>query len=154
MISEGQLFRYAQQQALDAVFRVAQSPAVSPTGLFFAILSTPVGALDENAVNMGDPSIQEFPILSGYTRQQLTLSGATNTSPSLIWNNAAGQWGPFSQAPGTAFWAVATDQLIQTTAAATIAAFLLGTPRTPEVGDTLVASPGNGNIGVGFLAQV
>jgi hypothetical protein len=149
---QGQLFRYAQQQALNAVFRVSAIPVPQPN-LFMAIVRTPIGDLDENSMSMADPSIDEYPLPSGYARQNVTLANASLTSPSRIWNTNAAQWGPFTTVPGVARWGICTDDPVSN-AGATIAAFLLGTPRAPEIGDTLVASAGNGNAGVGFVCQV
>jgi hypothetical protein len=151
-LSAGQLFQYAEQQALNAVFLKTQSPAAASVYQALSSAATS-GALQSTATTMADASISEFATASGYARQAMAVVAATSASPSLIYNSGALTWGPFTSAPGTANWAV-TCTAVSGTSANTIAAFLLATARTPLTGDSLQAAAGTGSAGVGFIAQV
>lgn len=152
LLSAGQLFQYAEQQALNAVFLKSQSPAVAAT--YMALLTTAAsGVLNSTAISMADASITEYATATGYARQSYGPVTATAASPSLIYNTAQLTWGPFTSAPGTAVWGVCCNAA-SGTAAATIAAFLLASTRTPAIGDSLQAAAGTGSAGVGFLCQV
>ena len=152
LLSAGQLFQYAEQQALNAVFLKAQSPAVAAT--YMALSTTAAsGALQSTATTMADASITEYATASGYARQTYGPVAATAASPSLIYNTSQITWGPFTSAPGTCNWGICCT-LASGTAANTIAAFLLSSPRTPAIGDSLQAAAGTGSAGVGFLCQV
>lgn len=150
-LSQGQLFQYAEQQALNAVFLKAQSPAVAAT--YMALSTTAVGALQSTETTMAGASINEYPTASGYARQAYGPVTATAASPSLIYNTSQITWGPFTAAPGTCQWGIGTNAA-SGTAANTIAAFLLASTRTPAIGDSLQAAAGTGAAGVGFLCQV
>jgi hypothetical protein len=152
LLSAGQLFQYGEKQALDAVFRKTQSPAAAAT--YMAISTSAVsGVLQSTEVTMAGTTINEYATASGYARQVYGPVAATNASPSVIYNTSAITWGPFTSAPGTANWGIATD-LVSGTSGVTIAAFLLASPRTPAIGDSLQAAAGTGSAGVGFLCQV
>lgn len=151
LLSQGQLFAYAEQQALQAVFLRQQSPAVAPT--FLALSTTPVGALQSAEVSMAGTTINEYPTASGYARQNYGPAAPTAASPSTIYNAAPITWGPFTAAPGTCFWGICCDAA-SGTAAHTIASFLLSSARTPSIGDSLQAVAGTGAAGVGFPCQV
>lgn len=151
LISAGQLFQSAEQQALNAVFLKAQSPVVAAT--YMALSTTAVGALQSTEITMAGATIGEYATASGYARQSYGPVAATAASPSLIYNTAQLTWGPFTSAPGTCVWGIACT-LASGTAAATIAAFLLASSRTPAIGDSLQAAAGTGAAGVGFLCQV
>lgn len=151
MISQGQLFMYAQRQALAAVFLKAQSPA--PANTYLGLSMTAIGSLDEHEVSMAGVTINEYPTLSGYARQLLNPTTPTNTSPSQTWNTNVITWGPFSSGPGTCFWALCCDAVTGPSANA-IASFLLGAPRTPAAGDSITGAAGTGAGGVGFVFQV
>jgi hypothetical protein len=152
LLSAGQLMIYAEQQALNAVFRKAQSPAI---GAVYMALSTSAtsGVLKSDAATMADASINEYATSSGYARQAYGPVNATNASPSLIYNTAQITWGPFTAAPGTCNWGICCDAA-SGTAANAIAAFLLSSSRTPAIGDSLQAAAGTGAAGVGFICQV
>lgn len=151
-ISSGQLFQYAERQALDAVFRKTQSPAIGT--VYQSLLTTAAtGVLQNTAVTMADASITEYATATGYARQAMAVTAASAASPALNWNSAQLTWGPFTSGPGTCNWAVCCDAVSGTTAQ-TIAAYLLATPRTPITGDSLQAAAGTGSAGVGFIAQV
>jgi hypothetical protein len=152
LISTGQLFQYAEQMTLNAVFLMAQSPPPAPT---YMALSTAAasGVLSSAETSMGGPTINECPISSGYARQNYGPIPATAASPSQIYNTALIAWGPFTAPPGTCSWAIACD-VISGTAAHPLAAFLLSAQRTPAIGDSLQAAAGTGVPGVGFLCQV
>jgi hypothetical protein len=152
LISTGQLFQYAEQMALNAVFLKAQSPPPAPT--YMALSSAAAsGVLSSAETSMGGPTVNEYPIASGYARQNYGPIAATAASPSQIYNAALITWGPFTAAPGTCFWGIACD-VASGTAAHPLAAFLLSSPRTPAIGDSLQSSAGTGVPGVGFLSQV
>jgi hypothetical protein len=152
LLSAGQLFQYAEQQALNAVFLKTQSPAVAAT--YLAISTSAVsGVLNSTATTMADASINEYNTSTAYARQSYGPVAATAASPSLIYNTSIMTWGPFTSAPGTANWGIATT-LASGTGANTIAAFLLASSRTPAIGDSLQAAAGTGSAGVGFLCQV
>lgn len=152
LLSAGQMFQYAEQQALNAVFLKAQSPAIAAT--YMAISTSAVsGILNSTETTMAGGSINEYATASGYARQAYGPVTATAASPSVIYNTSIITWGPFTSAPGTANWGIACD-LVSGTAAHTIASFLLASPRTPAIGDSLQAAAGTGSAGVGFLCQV
>ena len=152
LLSAGQLFQYAEQQALNAVFLKAQSPVVAAT--YMAISTSAVsGVLQSTETTMAGTTINEYLTSTGYARQAYGPVAATAASPSLIYNTSQITWGPFTSAPGTANWGIACT-LVSGTAANTIAAFLLASSRTPAIGDSLQAAAGTGSAGVGFLCQV
>lgn len=152
LLSAGQLFQYAEQQALNAVFLKTQSPAAAATYLAISTAAQS-GVLQSTETTMAGTTINEYPTASGYARQSYGPVSATAASPSLIYNTAQITWGPFTSAPGTANWGIATNAA-SGGAANTIAAFLLASPRTPAIGDSLQAAAGTGSAGVGFLCQV
>jgi hypothetical protein len=152
LLSAGQLFQYAENQALQAVFLKAQSPAAAAT--YMALSTTAAsGALQSTEVTMAGATINEYATASGYARQSYGPTTATAASPSQIWNTAQLTWGPFTSAPGTCFWGICCTA-VSGTAANTIAAFLLASSRTPAIGDSLQAAAGTGSAGVGFLCQL
>jgi hypothetical protein len=152
LLSAGQMFQYAENQALQAVFLKAQSPVAAAT---YMALSTAAasGVLQSTETTMAGATINEYATASGYARQNYGPTTATNASPSQIWNTSQITWGPFTSAPGTCNWGICCD-LASGTAAHTIAAFLLASARTPAIGDSLQAAAGTGSAGVGFLCQV
>jgi hypothetical protein len=152
LLSAGQLFQYAEQQALNAVFLKAQSPVVGNTYLALSTSATS-GVLSSNATTMADASINEYATASGYARQNYNPVSATAASPSQIYNTSQITWGPFTSAPGTCNWGICCNAA-SGTAANTIAAYLLSSSRTPAIGDSLQAAAGTGAAGVGFLCQV
>jgi hypothetical protein len=151
LISQGQLFQYAEQQALNAVFLKAQSPAVAAT--YLALSQTAVGALQSTETTMAGATIGEYLTSTAYARQAYGPSTATAASPSQLWNSATITWGPFTSAPGSCYWGICCDAA-SGTAAHTIASFLLASSRTPGIGDSLQCAAGTGAAGVGFLASV
>ena len=152
LLSSGQLFQYAEQQALNAVFLKTQSPAAAATYMALSTSAT-TGVLNSTATTMADASINEYATASGYARQAYGPVTATAASPSVIYNTAQITWGPFTAAPGTCNWGICCT-LASGTSANTIAAYLLASSRTPAIGDSLQAAAGTGSAGVGFLCQV
>jgi hypothetical protein len=152
LLSAGQLFQYAEQQALQAVFRTLQSPAAAAT---YMALSTSAasGVLQSTETTMAGTTINEYATASGYARQAYGPVAPTAASPSQTYNTAQLTWGPFTSAPGTCFWGICCTA-VSGTAANCIAAFLLASSRTPAIGDSLQAAAGTGSAGVGFLCQV
>jgi len=151
LISQGQLFQYAEQQALQAVFRLVQSPAAAAT--YLALSQTAVGSLQSTETTMAGTTINEYATSTAYARQAFGPSAPTAASPSQTWNGAQITWGPFTSAPGTCYWAIACTAA-SGTAANTIASFLLASSRTPGIGDSLQCAAGTGAAGVGFIASV
>src|ERR1700750_2989058 len=151
LLSAGQLMQYGEKQALEAVFRKTQSPAVGAT--YMALSTTGVGALQSTELTMAGATINEYATASGYARQSYGPSLATSASPSVIYNSAQLTWGPFTSAPGTCIWGICCDAASGTSANC-IAAFLLSSSRTPAIGDSLQAAAGTGSAGVGFICQV
>lgn len=150
-LSSGQLMQYGENQALNAVFRKAQSPVIG--AVYMALSTTAVGALQSTDLTMAGASINEYNTTTAYARQAYGPVSATAASPSLIYNTAQLTWGPFTSAPGTCNWGICCDAASGTTANA-IAAFLLSSSRTPAIGDSLQAAAGTGAAGVGFICQV
>jgi hypothetical protein len=152
LLSAGQLMQTAQKQALDGVFLKNQTPAAAAT---YMALSTAAasGVLNSTEVLMSGATINEYATASGYARQSYGPVSSTNASPSFIYNTAQLTWGPFTSAPGTANWGICCNAA-SGGAAVPIAAFLLASPRTPSIGDSLQAAAGTGSAGVGFLCQV
>jgi hypothetical protein len=143
--------QYGENQALNAVFRKAQSPAIG--AVYMGLSVTAVGALQSTDLTMAGASIGEYATASGYARQAYGPVNATAASPSLIYNTAQLTWGPFTSAPGTCIWGICCDAA-SGGAANAIAAFLLSSSRTPAIGDSLQAAAGTGAAGVGFICQV
>lgn len=152
LLSSGQMFQYAEQQALNAVFLKAQSPAIAATYMALST-SAATGVLQSTETTMAGTTINEYNTSTGYARQSYGPVSATAASPSQIYNTSIITWGPFTSAPGTCNWGICCD-LASGTGAHTIAAFLLASPRTPAIGDSLQAAAGTGSAGVGFLCQV
>jgi hypothetical protein len=152
LLSAGQLFQWAQNQALAAVLLKVQSPAAAATYMALSTSATS-GVLDSATTTMAGASVNEYATASGYARQSYGPTSPTNASPSVAWNTAQITWGPFTSAPGTCNWGILCDAASGTTAH-TIAAFLLASPRTPAIGDSLQAAAGTGSAGVGFLCQI
>lgn len=151
LLSAGQLFQYAEQQALNAVLLKVQSPA--PAATYMGLSTTAVGALQSTETTMAGATINEYATASGYARQAYGPTAPTAASPSQAWNTAQITWGPFTSAPGTCNWGILCT-LVSGTSANTIASFLLASPRTPAIGDSLQAAAGTGSAGVGFICQV
>jgi hypothetical protein len=151
LLSTGQLFQYAEQQAMNAVTLKVQSPAAAAT--YMALSTTAVGALQSTETTMAGATIGEYATASGYARQNYGPTAATAASPSQVWNTAIITWGPLTSAPGTCFWGILCT-LASGTAANCIASFLLASSRTPAIGDSLQAAAGTGSAGVGFICQV
>lgn len=137
--------------ALNAVFLIAQSPVPAPT--YLALSGTAIGSLSSAETAMSGSTINEYPTASGYARQNLNPTAATAASPSRSWNTPVITFGPFTSAPGTCFWGIACD-VASGGAAHPIASYILGTARTPAIGDSLQCNAGTGAAGVGFICQV
>src|SRR3974390_1633920 len=57
LISQGQLFQWGEQQALNAVFLKTQSPAAAPT--YLALSTTAIGSLSSAETSMTGTTINE-----------------------------------------------------------------------------------------------
>lgn len=152
LLSAGQLFQYGQQTALNAVFNKVQSPAAAATFMAMSTSATS-GVLDSATTTMAGATINEYNTSTGYARVSYGPVSATAASPSQIYNTGILTWGPFTSAPGTCNWGICCTA-VSGTSANTIAAFLLASPRTPAIGDSLQAAAGTGSAGVGFLCSV
>jgi len=83
LLSAGQMFQTAQQQAINAVTLKTQSPVAAAT---YMALSTAAasGVLDSTALTMAAASINEYATASGYARQAYGPTAGTAASPSQI----------------------------------------------------------------------
>lgn len=135
-LTAGQLMQYAEQQALAAVFRQAQSPAAG--SVWLALLTAPPAAGTDLTMTAEIEYAQ-----TGYARQVFGPSAPTGASPSVISNAGTITWGPLTGATGLdeISWGACCDDATSSTANL-IAAFLLSTPRIPSAGDSLQAAPG------------
>jgi hypothetical protein len=119
LLSAGQLFQYAQQQAVNAVCLKTQSPAAAATYMAIST-SAQSGVLQSTENTMAGATINEYATASGYARQAYGPTAATAASPSQAWNTSQLTWGPFTSAPGTANWGILCT-LVSGTSANTIA---------------------------------
>lgn len=147
-LAAGQFMEYAEKKALLAV--TGQTVATVTT-LYQALLTAaPAAGTDLTMAAESEYSVT--PPLWGYARQVMTVATAysapSSASPSVLSNAATISWGPLtSGATGTMTWGMLTDTA-STSAGNNWIAYLLTTPRTPLVGDTVQAAIG------AFTAQV
>ena len=83
MISQGQLFQYAEMQALNAC-SVEECRHAANTYLALADRG-----IDQHEMTMAGTTINEYPPGTGYARQLFGPSAPSAASPSQIWNSAA-----------------------------------------------------------------
>jgi hypothetical protein len=137
-LSAGQLMQSGEVQALAQVCMQAQGPAIAggaPLALSKAAAS---GALDPTNTTMAGASIAEYGA-TGYTRQAFGSGAPSAASPSVASNASTITYGPFTASvTGTIVWGILTQGT--GSSALAIAAFLLGTARTPLTGDSLQAA--------------
>jgi hypothetical protein len=136
----GQIMEFAEKKALLAV--TGQALASITTGYMALLTAAPAAGTDLTMAAESEYSVT--PPAWGYARQPLTVASAfnapTSASPSVISNAATITWGPLTTgATGTMSWGMFTDNATGTSANLWIA-FLLTTPRTPLVGDSVQAA--------------
>lgn len=126
------LSQYANQQALAAVFRQAQSPAAG--SVFIALLTaTPTDT------NLTMAAVTEYGA-TGYARQVFGPTTATAAEPSVISNTGVITFGPFTAGTGAAVTHAAVCDAVSGTTANIIGTVALTTSRTPATGDSLQAA--------------
>lgn len=140
-ISAGQLMTFAEQEALNQVFRKLAGPAISST--YLALLTNAAtGAVDNTWTTMA--STAEYGA-TGYSRLVFGPTSPTAASPSVISNTGVLTFGPMTAGTGaTVIWGMLTDVTGAGTGgtAKLICAFLLANTRLPLVGDSLVGAAG------------
>lgn len=146
-MSTGALMEFGEKKALSTV---TGSSATTVT-TYLALITAAPTATD---LTMLAYTSTEFATATAYARLAYGPGTPTSASPSVIGNNATITYGPFTSAPGTCTWAILTDASTGTSANV-IAGFLLGNPRTPLLGDSLVAAAYAGTgTSPGFTIQV
>jgi hypothetical protein len=138
---------FAEQEALAQTFRLTQGPAASTAWLALLTNATS-GSLDNTFTTMA--AATEYGA-TGYARIAFGPVTPTAASPSVIKNTGTITFGPTTSAPGTTInWGMLTDNTGagSGTTAKLICAFLVTTPRTPLLGDSVQAAAN------AFTAQV
>jgi hypothetical protein len=126
------LSQYANQQALDAVFRRVQSPA---TGNVYLALLTAA----PTDTNLTMAAVTEY-AATGYARQIYTPAAATAAEPSVVANSNVITFGPFTAGTGGVVTHAAICDAVSGTTANIIATVALTASRTPANGDSLQAA--------------
>jgi hypothetical protein len=130
----GQIMEYGEKQALATIFRQATSPVVAGN-LWLALLTAAPAA----GTDLTMAAETEYGATS-YARQLYVPGAPSSASPSVISNSGVITWGPFGSGTGAAItWAMCCD-LVSGSTADNIAAYLLTSPRTPLLGDSLQAA--------------
>lgn len=126
------LSQYANQQALNAVFRQAQSPAAGT--VYLALLTaTPTDT------NLTMAAVTEYGA-TGYARQAFAVGAATAAEPSVISNSGTITFGPFTAGTGAVVTHAAVCDASTGTTANIIGTVALTASRTPATGDSLQAA--------------
>jgi hypothetical protein len=131
-VPTSKLSQYANQQALEAVFRKTQSPA---TGSVYLALLTAA----PTDTNLTMAAVTEY-APTGYARQVFGPTTATAAEPSVISNTGVLTFGPFTAGTGSAVTHAAICDAVSGTAANIIATVALTASRTPAIGDSLQAA--------------
>lgn len=145
-LSAGQFMETAEKNAVTVATGQTVTPGYTTTGM--ALLSNATsGSVDPTWILMSSTSELSG---SGYARSSITTSSgwaaATSASPSVISNSGALSWGPVTGSNwSTANWGMLASAV---TAGIPLIAYLLTTPRTALVGDTVAGAIG------AFTAQV
>lgn len=129
------LSQYGNVQALEAVMRKTQSPAVG--SVYLALLTAA-----PTDTNLTMAAVTEY-AATGYARQVFGPGSATAAEPSVISNAGTITFGPLTGANGTTVithWAIC--DAVSGTTANIIATGALTTSRTPAAGDSLQAAAG------------
>lgn len=126
------LSQYGNVQALEAVFRKVQSPAVG--SVWIALLTaTPTDT------NLTMAAVTEY-AATGYARQVFGPTSATAAEPSVISNTGVITFGPFTAGTGATVTHAAICDAVSGTSANIIATVALTASRTPATGDSLQAA--------------
>lgn len=131
------LSQYAAAQALEAVHRRTQSPAV---GTVYGLLGTSATVPTDAGSTILASGVTEY-TATGYARQTITFGAATVARPSIMASTGTPTWGPFTAGTG----AIVRYLLIVDSPSGVgnvIDVIQLTTDRTPAVGDSLQAAAG------------
>jgi hypothetical protein len=131
-VPTSKLSQYANQQALEAVFRKTQSPATG--NVYLALLTA---APNDTTLTMA--GVTEYGA-TGYARQIFGPTSATAAEPSVISNTGIITFGPFTAGTGSAVTHAAICDAVSGTTANIIATVALTSSRTPATGDSLQAA--------------
>lgn len=124
--------QYGNKQALEAIFRVSQSPAAG--SVYVALLTaTPT----DTSLTMA--AVTEY-AATGYARQVFGPGSATAAQPSVISNSGVITFGPFTAGTGATVTHVAICDHVSNSSANIIATIALTASRTPATGDSLQAA--------------
>lgn len=126
------LSQYANQQALAAVFRQAQSPAVG--SVYLALLTAA-----PTDTNLTMAAVTEY-AATGYARQVFGPGAPSAAEPSVISNAGVITFGPFTAGTGGVVTHAAICDASSGTTANIIATVALTASRTPANGDSLQAA--------------
>jgi hypothetical protein len=133
-VPTSKLSQYGNVQALEAVFRKTQSPAIG--SVWIALLTaTPT----DTSLTMA--ALTEY-AATGYARQVFGPTNATAAEPSVISNAGVITFGPFTAGTGAVVTHAAICDAVSGTTANVIATVALTSSRTPAVGDSLQAAIG------------
>jgi hypothetical protein len=131
-VPTSKLSQYANQQALAAVFRQAQSPAAG--SVFLALLTAA-----PTDTNLTMAAVTEY-AATGYARQTFAVGAPTAAEPSVISNSGTITFGPFTAGTGSAVTHAAVCDAVSGTTANIIGTVALTASRTPATGDSLQAA--------------
>ncbi len=124
--------QYGAAQALEAITRKTQSPAVG--SVYLALLTaTPT----DTSLTMA--ALTEY-AATGYARQVYGPGSASAAKPSVIGNNGVITGGPFTAGTGSTVTHAALVDASSGTTANIIATMALTSSRTPGTGDSLQAA--------------
>lgn len=124
--------QYGNVQALEAIFRKTQSPAVG--SVWIALLTAA-----PTDTNLTMAAVTEY-AATGYARQVFGPTSATAAEPSVISNTSTITFGPFTAGTGATVTHAAICDAVSGTAANIIATVALTASRTPATGDSLQAA--------------
>lgn len=128
------LSQYGNVQALEAVFRKTQSPAVG--SIWLALLTAA-----PTDTNLTMAAVTEY-AATGYARQVFGPTNATAAEPSVISNAGVITFGPFTAGTGATVSHAAICDAVSGTSANIVATVALTSSRTPATGDSLQAAIG------------
>jgi hypothetical protein len=133
-VPTSKLSQYANQQALEAVFRKTQSPTADAAGMWLALLTAA-----PTDTNLTMAAVTEY-AATGYSRQRMPISSATAAEPSVVSNSGTITFGPFTAGTGATVSHAAVCDAVSGTTANIIATVALTASRTPATGDSLQAA--------------
>jgi hypothetical protein len=133
LVALNSLGKYAQKQALDAVFRRTQSPAA---GTVYLAIGTSATVPTDDADTVAAASWTEY-AATGYARQAAAVGAPTDATPSVISNSGTITWGPFTAGTGAICRYFLWSDSATSGAGNLIAVGQLTTDRTPATGDSL-----------------